>query len=417
MDRRRFLKQSAGVAVAAAAVPGRSPAAVRQRMPSANEIVNVGLIGQGGMGSGHRHKLVRMSKDGEPVRVVAVCDVWDKRLEAAAQESGGKPYKDFRKLLENKDVDAVLIATPDHWHAPITIAAAEAGKHVYCEKPMTYWKDLRDAKKVVEAIARNKRVMQVGTNGLSDSIWWQVADGVQNGRLGKLISAQASDLRNGYLDVYDPKRNDPDAKPGVNLDWKLWLGPAPKRDWEPGRYFAFRVFWDYSGGITTDFFPHLLTPLICVMGLGFPKRVVSSGGLYNLSDGREVPDIINVVIEYPNGPSVLLMGSVTNDTNLPMLIRGSKATLKFDVGPGAVLEPQGGEPGKGVERREIKRERPGSLEEHWRDFLGCIKSGKKPRSNEVVGYHVMTALHMAVHSYRDGRGREFDPKSEKVKVL
>ena len=398
-----------------AAVSTRRSSAAEEtpaRKSSANEVINVGLIGQGGMGSGHRHKLVKMSKDGEPVRVVAVCDVWDKRLDQAAQETSGKPYKDYRKLLENKDVDAVLIATPDHWHAPITIAAADAGKHVYCEKPMTYWEHLSDAKRVVEAIARNKRVMQVGTNGLSDSIWEQAAARIRTGILGKLIHAQASDMRNGPIDVYDPTRKDADLKPGVNLDWTMWLGPAPKRRWEPGRYLSFRVFWDYSGGITTDFFPHLLTPLIKTMGLGFPKRVVSSGGLYNFSDGREVPDIINVVIEYPNGPSILLKGSVANDTNLPMLIGGSNATMKFE-GPGAIIEPQPGAD-KNFKREEIKRERPGSLEDHWRDFLGCIKSGQKPRSNEVVGYHVMTALHMAVHSYRKGRAMEFDPKKERA---
>ncbi|MBM3333839.1 Gfo/Idh/MocA family oxidoreductase, partial [Candidatus Sumerlaeota bacterium] len=373
--------------------------------------------GQGGMGSAHRRKLVQMAKMGEPVRVVAVCDVWEKRLDLAAKEAGAKPYKDYRRLLEDKDVDAVLIATPDHWHARITIDAAEAGKDIYCEKPMTYWKDLGDAKRVVQTVERHGRVMQVGTNGLSDSIWWQARERVQAGALGKLIHAQASDMRNGPIGVYDARTNDPDAKPGENLDWNMWLGPAPKRPWQPGRFFAFRIFWDYSGGITTDFFPHLLTPLICVMGLKFPKRVASTGGLYCLHErGGEVPDIINVTIEYPEGPSVLLVGSVTNDTTLPGLIRGSKATLKFREGGGAVIEPQASA-GKDVKGEEIVRERPGSLDEHWRDFLGCIKSRKKPRSNEVIGYYVMTALHMAVSSYRDGRGREFDAEKERVRIL
>ena len=413
MDRRGFLKQSAtaaGAAALATATAQRSRAAEPKQTPSPNEIIGVGLIGQGGMGSAHRHRLIKMSKDGEPVRVVAVCDVWDNRLNQAAQETGGKPYKDYRKLLEDKDVDAVLIATPDHWHAPITIAAANAGKHVYCEKPMTYWKDLNDARRVVEAIARNKRVMQVGTNGISDSIWQQAAERVRTGILGKIIHVQASDMRNGPIDVYDPTRKDPDLKPRVNLDWDMWLGPAPRRAFDPGRYLSFRVFWDYSGGITTDFFPHLLTPLISVLGLRFPKRVVSSGGLYNFADGREAPDIINVNIEYENGPSILLLGSVTTDVNLPMIIRGSAGTLEFKD-PGAVIEPQRSA-GKSFDRVEIKRERDGSLDEHWRDFLSCIKSGRKPRSNEELGFCVMAALHMAVHSYRQGRAMEFDPKKK-----
>jgi len=415
MDRRRFLKHSATVATVAAVTAttvGKSRAGQAQRPPSPNEIINVGLIGCGGMGSGHRHKLVRMSKDNEPVRVVAVCDVWEKRLNQAVKDSGAKPYKDYRKLLEDKDVDAVLIATPDHWHAPMTIDAADAGKHVYCEKPMTYWKDLDDARRVVEAIRRNNRVMQVGTNGLSDSIWEQAAERVRTGILGKLIHVQASDMRNGRIDVYDPTRKDPDARPGVNLDWRMWLGPAPSRAFDPGRYLSFRVFWDYSGGITTDFFPHLLTPLLFTLGLRFPKRVVSSGGLYNFRDGREVPDIINVTIEYENGPSILLVGSVTTDVDLPMVVRGSNATLEFKE-PGALIEPQRSV-GKSFEREEIKRERPGSLEEHWRDFLTCIKESRKPRSNEELGFCVMAALHMAVHSYRRGRAMEFDPKKKKA---
>jgi predicted dehydrogenase len=420
MNRREFLKQSATVSAGAAGLAAAAPTtmtltAAGQRRPGANEIVNVGLIGCGGMGSTHRHKLVAMSKKGEPVRVAAVCDVWEKRLNEAVKDSGAKPYKDYRRLLEDKDIDAVLIAVPDHWHAPMTIDAADAGKDVYCEKPMTYWKYLTDAQDVVAAIERNNRVMQVGTNGLSDSIWWQAADRVQKGELGNLIHAQASDMRNGYIDVYDPTRNDPDAKPGVNLDWEMWLGPANPVPWNPGRFFAFRVFWDYSGGITTDFFPHLLTPLICTMGLTFPSCVTSSGGKYNPKNVGEVPDIINVTIEYPNGPSILLVGSVTNDTALPTLIRGTKATLTFD-GPGAIIEPQAAAK-KEIKREEIKRERQGSVEEHWRDFLGCIKSRKKPRSNEIVGYHVMTALHMAVSAYYDGHSRQWDPDVQEVLVL
>ena len=423
MDRRRFLKKSvsaaAGAAALAATASGRRSLARGSNRPRGgpNDLVGVGLIGCGGMGSAHLRKLVAMHKQNEMVRPVAVCDVWEKRLEAAVEASGAKPYKDYHKLLEDKDVDAVCIATPHHWHAQITIEAAEAQKDIYCEKPMTHWKNLKDTQRVVEAIARNDRVMQVGTNGMSDSIWDQARERVRAGALGELIHAQASDMRNGYIDVYDPTRSDPDAKPGENLDWDMWLGPAPRRDWYPGRFLSFRVYWDYAGGVSSDFFPHILTPLVYVMDLKFPKRAVSSGGIYarEHDDGRETPDIVTINIEYPGGPSILLLGGVANGDDLPMKIRGTKGTLTFED-PGAVVEPERATNKEG-KREEIEREQGGSLEGHWRDFLQCVKTREKPRSNEVIGYHVMTALHMGIHSYREGRAMEFDEEKEEARFL
>lgn len=416
MDRRRFLKQSvsaaAGAATLAATVSARRSVA-QGRKPSPNDIVGVGVIGCGGMGSGHLRKLVSMHKQNEMVRPVAVCDVWEKRLNAAVRTSGAKPYKDYRNLLEDKDVDAVCIATPHHWHAKMTIAAAEAQKDIYCEKPMTHWKSLKDTQRVVEAVARNDRVMQVGTNGMSDSIWDQTRERVRAGALGQLIHAQASDMRNGYISVYDPTRSDPDAIPGENLDWDMWLGPAPKRDWYPGRFFSFRVYWDHAAGVASDFFPHILTPLVYVMDLKFPRRVVSSGGNYAHDDGRETPDIVTINIEYPGGPSILLLGGVANGDDLPKKIRGTKGTLTYES-PGAVIEPERAT-NKDGEREEIERQEDGSLEGHWRDFLQCVKTREKPRSNEVIGYHVMTALHMGIHSFLKGRAMEFDEKKEKAR--
>lgn len=420
MKRREFLERSVvtlgGMAWLSYTLAKEAQA--QQRSPiGANERIGVGVIGCGGMGNAHISALLNLKRSGYPVEIVAVCDVWQKRLEAAAARAGAKPYTDYRKLLENRDVDAVTIATPDHWHAPITIAAAETGRDVYCEKPMTHWRDFNEPKRVVEAIARYRRVMQVGTQGMSGSIWEQCARYVQSGVLGQLIQAQASDMRNGYLGyVYDPKFNDPDAKPGVNLDWKMWLGPAKSRPWDPGRFFAFRCFWDYSGGIGTDFFPHILTPLVRTMGLTFPKRVTASGGLYeHKNSGMEIPDIFTATIEYPEGPSVLLVASIANDSGLPMLIKGHKATLSFE-GPGAVVRPQ-----RAVEKEKpeitIQQERGPSLEEHFRDFLDCVRDRRKPRSHETLGYYVMVALQMAIHSYLEGRAYEFDPIKQEVKRL
>jgi predicted dehydrogenase len=413
-SRRDFLRDAAALA---------SVTILAKSVFGANDRIGVGVVGCGGMGGAHIGTVRRMKEQGEQVDLVAVCDVWEKRLEGAAKGTGAKPYKDYRKLLEDKSVDAVCIATPDHWHAKIAVDAMEAGKDVYCEKPMTYWKSLDEPKKIVSTLKRTKRVLQVGTQGMSDSIWEQVAELIKADEIGILIHAQAADMRTGHWSVLCgcEKDIDPDAKPGVNLDWDMWLGwqfgLAPKRPWDPSRFFAFRIFWDYSGGIGTDWFPHLLTPLIRAMGLGFPKRVTASGGLY-LPEHKvrwEVPDIFQMLIEYPNGPSVLLIASLGNNWGLPMLIRGSKATLVFE-GPGAVIYPQreivGDRP-----KKEVARKRGASLEEHWRDFLKSMRTREQPRSNAVLGYHVMTALHMGVRSYIEGRAMEFDEKTETVKAL
>ncbi|MFQ6097463.1 MAG: hypothetical protein ACE5O2_07005 [Armatimonadota bacterium] len=222
-------------------------------------------------------------------------------------------------------------------------------------------------------------------------------------------------MRNGPIGVYSPLSNDGKAKPGVNLDWEMWLGPARKHEWEPGRYFAWRSFWDYGGGTGPDFYPHILTPLVHAMRLTFPKRVSASGGLYHWNDGREVPDILSYVIEYPGGPSVLLCSSLSNDTGLPKVIRGTLGTITFE-GPGVVVTPQRRTNPEG-KREEVPRTRGGSLENHWLDFLNCIRTREKPRSNEVIGYHVMTAIHMGVKSYLTGRAYEFDPEREVVKPV
>jgi len=418
MNRREFLKHSAAVVGGLAVLTSESRAEERTLCTAldTDERLRIGIIGCGGMGNAHLDTLLRLRQKGYPVEVAAVCDVWTKRLETAAAKTGARPYTDYRRLLEDGDLDAVGIATPDHWHSRITIEAAEAGMDVYCEKPMTHWRNLKEAKQVVETIARTRRVMQVGTQGMSDSIWEQTAKHIRAGAIGRLIHAQASDLRNGPIGVYDPRTNDPDAKPGVNLDWNMWLGPAKKRPWEPGRFFAFRSFWDYSGGIGTDFFPHILTPLIRTMGLTFPRRVTASGGQYQYTgDGREIPDIFTITIEYPDGPSVLLVASLANDTGLPTLIRGHEGTISFE-GSGAVIYPQRAVAGDRPPE-QIVRTRGASLDEHWLDFLECIRSRQKPRSHEMLGYYVMTALHMGVTSFLKGKVAEFDAQKEQVRWM
>ncbi len=414
-NRRSFLKQSA--AVGAGLVATTAVRSVRAQAPSANERIRIGAIGCGGMVMHHLGVLMNLKKEGL-VDVVAVCDVFSKRLEAAAAKTGAKPYKVWTDLLQDKNVDAVLVGTPDHWHAPICIAAAEAGKDIYCEKPMTHWDQLDLAKKLLDTVNEKKRVMQVGTQFMSDECWELAKPKLDV--LGKIVHVQSTDCRNGSLGVYEPKSNDPAAVPGQTLDWDMWLGceqtRVPKRDYMPGRFFAFRSFWDYSGGVGTDFFPHILTPWVSLLDLGFPKKVYTAGGQYFWKDGREVPDMVTTTIEYEGGPTVLLLASLSSEQNLPWLIRGQKAYMEFN-NPGGFspvrIKP---EPASGskVPAEELKGTRRWSEDQHWRDFIRCVKSRSKPRSSVELGYRVMAALSAGIKSYRSGKVMTFDEASGKI---
>lgn len=402
LNRREFVGAGAALALSAAGAA---------RAKGANARVNVATIGCGGMGHAHLNTLVPLREQGR-VNIVKVCDVWQKRLDSAVGLTGAEGVRDWRRVIDDPAVEAVTIATPDHWHAPMALAALEAGKDVYCEKPMTYWADLSQPRRIAAAVAEHRRVLQVGTQGMNDSIWTQLGERLRAGAAGRLIHAQASDIRNGPLGVYEPSSFDPDAKPGENLDWEMWLGPAPKREWEPGRFFAFRSFWDYSGGVGTDFFPHLLTPLATAMNLDFPLTASATGGLYALRDGREIPDIFTLTLEYPGGPSVLLVGSVACGLGLPTVIRGQSGTVTLE-GNGAVIRPEKAITGEQADE-VIERTQGGSLIGHFSDWLDCIASRQQPRSNAALGYRVMVALHLGIRSFLEGRQLRFDRRTEAV---
>ncbi|MHC5011273.1 MAG: Gfo/Idh/MocA family protein, partial [Planctomycetota bacterium] len=246
LTRRKFIAASAGAVIA-------TTAASRARVFGANERLGVALIGTGGQGSHHLGKLLR----NEAVDIVAVCDIYKPRLERAAASSKGKPYHYYRDVLDRSDVDCVWIATPDHWHSRMAIDAMEAGKDVYCEKPMArYW---HEAKEFYEVAQRTKRVVQIGSQDTSRDVWWKARELVAAGKLGKLVWSQTSIARNV---------RDGDWKYGIdlqagphNLDWEAFLGPAPHRPYDPERFFRWRKYWDYSGGIATDLFVHVLHSL------------------------------------------------------------------------------------------------------------------------------------------------------------
>ncbi|HEU0185028.1 MAG TPA: Gfo/Idh/MocA family oxidoreductase, partial [Blastocatellia bacterium] len=323
MENANKISRRAFVSASAASIVG---AASANRVSGANDRLRIGIIGCGGLAQGaHIPSLMKM-KETDNVEIVAVCDVYQKRLDQAAATTGAAPIKDYRAILDRKDVDYVAIVTPEHWHARMTLDAADAGKHIYCEKPMTW--SIEQAKQVVKKIQETKVKMQVGVQGMSDDSYETAQKYVKEGKLGRVVQAQIDYSRNYKGDFWVSDEPDKDVRPGENLDWNAFLGPAPKRPFDLDRFLYWRRYWDYSGGIATDLFVHRLTRIIRSLDLKIPTRVVAVGGKWEFRDSpAEIPDTFNMMLDYPDGLSVVVLSSMANDTPIPHVIRGHEATL------------------------------------------------------------------------------------------
>jgi len=406
LSRRKFLK---GTAAAGAAVGlglyGGGSVMASSRVLGANDRILIGVIGCGGMGTGHLRDLVNRSKDFKSknrVGVVAVCDIYEPRKNRAKEISGADLYHDYRKMLERNDLDAVVIASPDHWHAPMAIDAMEAGKDVYLQKPMSYtW---QEAKKIAETAARTGQIVQVGAQSCSDDRWWQANKLIKDGALGKVLWTSSSICRNSTGGEWNYHIDD-GASPD-NLDWEAFLGSAPKRPFDPERFFRWRKYWDYSGGIATDLFYHQLSHLEVALGPEFPKRVSAGGGIYVQHD-RDVPDTFHMIVDYPTDHSVVLCSSMANRQGVSEIIRGHEATMYFE-GPGIVVRPEGEFKDKRQEIQVAREPRSG----HMDNFLECVRSRKQPHLDAEAGCRVMVAIALGVDSYRKERVMKFDPEKQ-----
>jgi predicted dehydrogenase len=385
-------------------------AAAWSRVHGANDRLRIGVIGCGGMANGHMRSLLKM-KESDNCEIAAVCDVYQKRLDEAAQLTGGKPYKDYRTILEQKDIDYVLIATPEHWHAPMTIDAAEARKHVYCEKPMTW--NVEQAKKVVAKIKETGVKMQVGVQGMSDDSYETANRFVKEGALGKVVLAQIDYSRNHNADDFWVNKYDDDIKPGVNLDWNAWLGPAPKRAFDPDRFFAWRRYWDYSGGIATDLFIHRVTRILKALDLKFPERGVAAGGKFNWPNSpAEIPDTINVLLDYPEGVTVQLVSSMANDAPVEHMLRGHKATLYFtrtgfDIKPQRMFESE-------VKPHSHTKTGGEQVDLHHRNLQDAIRNNAPLKCDCMLGYYGVVAACMGNESYRRRKYMAWDKARERI---
>lgn len=401
--RRDFLRTTGVVGITLVAGPAFG------RVLGANERINFGVIGPGGRGTSLLRDLVDRSKNEEDVKVPAACDIYEPRKERARSICGGDIYHDYRDLLARNDLDAVVIATPDHWHAQMTLDALKAGKHVYCEKPMTHtWEQ---AKKIANTVEHTGLVMQVGTQHTSQGQFWTGRELVGKGMLGKILWAQAGYSRNstGGEWNYGIDRN---ASPD-NLDWKRWLGPAPKRKFSKERYFRWRKYWDYSGGIATDLFYHKLAPITIAIGPRFPIRVSAGGGIYVQKD-REVPDTFFMTIDYAGEYTVVLSSSMANRQGVPDVIRGHEATMYFHGGNVEVRpEKEFADKFKQEHKTDGLRVPSKEVSGHMDNFIRAVRGQEKCHCDASVGYKVMTAIALGVTSFKKNKMMHFDPERQK----
>jgi predicted dehydrogenase len=257
------------------------------------DVIQIALIGAGGMGMGDTSYAVSLPG----VKLVAVCDVYDGRLQRTKEKWGRDLFttRDYREVLARKDVDAVIIATPDHWHQRITVDALNAGKDVYCEKPMVH--SIDEGAAMIEAQQRTGRTLQIGSQYVSSLMYQKAKELLAAGAIGELNMVEAWLDRNSAIGAWQYSIP-PDASPAT-IDWDRFLGSAPKRPFEPIRMFRWRNYRDYGTGVAGDLFVHLLTGLHFATGVKGPTRVYATGGLRFWNDGRDVPDVMLALLDYP----------------------------------------------------------------------------------------------------------------------
>ena len=404
-NRREFLALSAAATLSQAAAQ------------TAAKPLRVGLVGAGGRGSYLGATVVKLAAEGENVELTAVCDIYQPRLERASTKLKAKGYATTREMLKDAPLDVVVIATPDRHHVPNILEVIRAGKDVYCEKPLSHWAQFDALKALVHENRSLKRVVQIGTQYVSDSVWEKAAELIKTGVAGKPVSAQTSYFRRGDSGEALMPIDDPNAKPGVGVDWEAWQADAPRHEFDVSRMFRWRLYMDYSGGPLTDTYPHMLTPLLKLLGPGMPKKVVALGGRYFYGGLRDVPDTFDLLIQYPQGLNVAVLGSFVNATGIDTLVRGSEMTA-IKSSTGIAFEPQ-----RGVkkERQEVPSDFPargeghdGLTQAHLKDLFRCVRTRETPRGNLEFAYTVQTPLIMAMQAHLEGKVATFDPDGERI---
>lgn len=420
ITRRTFLDHSAklsAAAVAASSVASAAPA-IGTSGVGPNDKIRIGLIGCGGMGKGDLRDFLRIPE----VDCVAVADVDTRMIDEAkklvdnlrsAQVDG---YQDFRKLIDRKDIDAVIVGTPDHWHALPTIMACESGKDVYCEKPLAT--SIAEGRVMVNAARKYNRVVQVGTQQRSSDHFAEAVKYVQSGKLGRIRQVRAW----AYIDWKGGLGNVPDAPAPPEVDYDMWLGPTPKRPFNPARFhFTFRWFWDYSGGLMTDWGAHMVDVGMWAMNED-PVGAMAMGGKYGYPDDMmETPDTQQSIIEFPSfsmtWEHMIGCGQGPWQREHGAEFHGQDAILVVDRG-GWEIHPETDSDGKPrVYRSPGMPRRGGSGDMHMthvKNFVDCMKSRQKPTADVEIGHKSVIACHLGNIAARLRTQVRWDPKTETI---
>ncbi len=430
--RRQFLRTTATAAAAVAATPlfrntvyGQAPAA--GKVLGANDRINVGFIGVGGQGFNAHVNIMKAHTTETNAALVAVCDVWPKRTAKAKEfiekeNSGAKVevYDDYRKLIERKDIDAVVIATHDPIHMPAAIGAMESGKHVYCEKPMTRY--LGEAFQIQDAVKKTGKILQVGSQGCSAQAWHTAAKMIQEGKIGQLVWAQGYYCRNNAKGEWN-YAIDQDAT-AKSVDWERWLGPVHKRiPFSADHYFRWRKYFPYCAGLLGDLMPHRLHPLMLATGKPeFPTRVVSIGSKNVHTDKntpdtveRDVPEHVSLMAEFPSGMMLNVTCSTVNARSPGFAIYGHHATLEIGSS-GESLQVIPERPfAEEVEDEQISGLKPTEdIAAHHANWFDCIRNNKQPNCGIDLAVRVQTVISLAEMSERLKIACLFDEKTRKV---
>ena len=407
-----------------------------------NDRVNLGFIGFGIRGN----ILLEAAKETQQANLMEVCDCYQGHLDRAKERTEGKiatNFAQYKKLLDRKDIDAVVVATPDHWHLRIVLDAISAGKDVYIEKPMTL--KIEDGPVMIDAAQKNKRIMQVGSQWVSSEQHKKAREIVQSGKLGKITKVTASYNRNSSTGSW----NYPiplDLQEGVNFNWKEWLGPAPNVPYNPERVFRYRKYWDYSGGIATDLFVHLITSIHFIMGADMPKSVVANGGILYRQDGREVPDTLDALFDYGNF-TVNMAGTFNSASTAGQGIQflGTEGSLTVLLGAGMVEQAEHKREGyeysidswpkamqeaflnQGNHRAESQgtgvkpapenlefADKPDATVLHLANFIDAVRTRQPSYETAEVGHHAAAAGHMVNLSYRSSKRMRWDATRSNV---
>jgi len=443
MNRREFVLRTGAGSAAAFLLDSAAEALDLQEPVSPSDRITVGMIGAGA----RAQELMQAILEIPGTQIVAACDAYQGRLTRTQERTKGsaKPYKDYREILADKGIDVVVIATPDHWHKAQVVEALEAGKDVYCEKPLTY--RVEEGNEIIAAAKKTGRILQVGSQGMSSLIQGKAREIIQSGKLGQITLLRAFYNRNTASGAWIYPIP-PDASPET-VNWEMFLGPAPKRPYDPARFFRWRCYWDYSGGIATDLFVHLCTTIHFLMGAKMPRTVLGAGSLYRWKETHEVPDTVNGIMEYPEGFTVSLSSTFNNQVTAEgsFQILGTEGSLLLGSNELTFIPERNNEDNRWIveswptalekayyedpkvrqaelpntrEPRALggtetyREEGAGATVLHFRNLFRAVRSRQQPGQDALAGHRAASCAHLVNLSIRQKRAMGWDFTRETV---